>query len=347
MKKLPRTRYQGSKNKLLEKIYEQIQSTIPQTRCVLDLFGGTSVVSLFLKSRGYTVYYNDIMKFNRSVAETLLNSCRNDLPTEEEIRSLFVRRDDIKYNNVVEECFRDVYFTETENRQLDTIIQNINTMPENVMKHVMLYLLIQACISKRPYNLFHRKNLGMRLQEVERSFGNKKTWDTPFVEHMIKFRNELYDCHFESTKKSEILTMSYNGIPRDTLTKVDTVYIDPPYFKTNKSNEDYISYYHFLEGLVQYDSWESLIDFQSMHRKFKGNVAKMYTIDNPTGMFTELICRYSNKNIVISYRLDGFPSIDYIMDELKKVKANVVVTKIDYKYALAKNPVQECIIIGY
>lgn len=345
--KLPRTRYQGSKNKLLEKIYEQIQSTIPQTRCVLDLFGGTSVVSLLLKSKGYTVYYNDIMKFNRSVAETLLNSCRNDLPTEDEIRSLFVRRDDIKYNNVVEEYFRDVYFTDAENRQLDIIIQNIDMMPENIEKHVLLYLLIQACISKRPYNLFHRKNLGMRLKEVKRSFGNKKTWDTPFVDHMIKFRNELYDCNLGSNTKSETLSLPYNGIPENILERVDTVYIDPPYFKTNKSNDDYISYYHFLEGLVQYDSWKDLIDFESLHRKFKGCVSEIYTIDNPIDMFTEIIHKYSNKNIVISYRLDGFPTIDYIMTELKKVKVNVVLTEIDYKYALAKKPVQECIIIGY
>jgi adenine-specific DNA-methyltransferase len=345
MLKLPKTRYQGSKNKLLDKIYEEIQSTIPQTNCILDLFGGTSIVSLFFKSKGYNVFYNDIMKFNTSVAQTLLNSSRTDLPTDEEIRGIFVKRE-TPYNNIVEKHFIDVYFTDIENKQLDIAIQNINTYLVNVKKDIMLYLLIQACISKRPYNLFHRKNLCMRLNEVKRTFGNKKTWDTSFVDHMIKFKKELYDCNLQSDY-CEILNLPYNQIPEKTLVKVDTVYIDPPYFTHNKPNDDYISYYHFLEGLIQYDTWESLIDFESLHRKFKGDVSSLYTLTNPTDMFTQIIEKFSDKNIVISYRSDGFPSIDYIINKLKQVKGNVVLRKIEYKYALAKKPVQECIIIAY
>ena len=42
------------------------------------------------------------------------------------------------------------------------------------------HALNQACLMKRPFNLFHRKNLYIRTANVERQFGNKTTWETPF-----------------------------------------------------------------------------------------------------------------------------------------------------------------------
>jgi adenine-specific DNA-methyltransferase len=44
---------------------------------------------------------------------------------------------------------------------------------------------------KRPFNLFHRKNLYLRFANVERSFGNKASWDTPFPVLFRKFVNEV------------------------------------------------------------------------------------------------------------------------------------------------------------
>lgn len=96
MLKLPKTRYQGSKTKLLEHIYQQIKINIPQCKCILELFGGTSIVSLFLKSKGF------IMKLNTYVAQCLLNSCRKDLSTDEEIRNVFIKSSSINYLNIVE-----------------------------------------------------------------------------------------------------------------------------------------------------------------------------------------------------------------------------------------------------
>ncbi len=49
-----------------------------------------------------------------------------------------------------------------------------------IKKAMFLWALFQSCISKRPYNLFHRKNLYVRTADVKRNFGNKTTWDKPF-----------------------------------------------------------------------------------------------------------------------------------------------------------------------
>jgi adenine-specific DNA-methyltransferase len=340
---LPKTRYQGSKTKLLEAIGKTLDN-IPDTKCVLDLFGGTGIVSLFLKTKGYNVIYNDIMKFNASVANTLLNT--TVLPSDEEVRMLFVRQDRIQYKNTIETCFHNIYFTDDENKQLDIVIQNINSILQDQTKHIMMYLLVQSCISKRPYNLFHRKNLEMRLKVVERSFGNLKTWNTTFIDHMLKFKKELATSVLDIGSRSEVVNEPYDCISRDIIDKVDTVYIDPPYFKSNKSNNDYILYYHFLEGLTHYDIWETLIDETSLNRKFKLDIESKYKLNDAKQMFLTIINMFSDKNIVISYRSDGFPPIDYIMTELRKVKTEVHLEKINYKYALSKNTVDECIIVA-
>ena len=73
---LPKTRYQGSKSKLIKEISLIIKKTLPQASSILDVFGGTGMVSLFLQQQGYSVIYNDIMKYNAWIANALLNPVR-------------------------------------------------------------------------------------------------------------------------------------------------------------------------------------------------------------------------------------------------------------------------------
>ena len=60
--RFPSTRYQGSKAKLAEWIWEKI-SDLDFTTC-LDAFGGTGAVSYRLKQAGKKVTYNDLLHFN-------------------------------------------------------------------------------------------------------------------------------------------------------------------------------------------------------------------------------------------------------------------------------------------
>jgi hypothetical protein len=52
---------------------------------------------------------------------------------------------------------------------------NIGELNNEYKRAIAYSALCQACLAKRPYNLFHRANLYMRTQDVERSFGNKTT----------------------------------------------------------------------------------------------------------------------------------------------------------------------------
>ena len=49
----------------------------------------------------------------------------------------------------------------------------------------------------------------------------------------------------------------------------DLVYLDPPYISSNGVVVNYRDFYHFLEGICNYDNWEEMIDFESKHRRLK------------------------------------------------------------------------------
>ena len=177
--RFPSTRYQGSKSKLVDWIWEQI-ADIDFSTC-LDAFGGTGTVAYKLKQIGKHVTYNDLLRFNYYFGKALVeNSSIHLNPNETDW--LLQRHSDITYPSFVQENFHDIYFTDEENNWIDQTIANIRQLSDPYKFSLAFFALCQACIIKRPYNLFHRKNLYIRFAEVERSFGNKVTWDKPFEE---------------------------------------------------------------------------------------------------------------------------------------------------------------------
>ncbi len=345
--KLPNTRYQGSKKKIINTIYELLSLHI-NPKHILDLFGGSSICSLYFQIKNIEVTYNDILKFNSINAYGLLDNDANNIPDEEDIYNIFIKNNNICYNTFIYDTFKDVYFTDDENSQLDVFRENIKNYNNNTVKqNIMYYLLFQSLISKRPYNLFHRKNLSMRTANVERNFGNKSTWDKPFVQHMLSYRKELLKLYAQkntvATGITHIINMPYNELTNDTLNNIDTVYIDPPYIKKNCKDSQYFDNYHFLEGFVG-ESWNTNIDYSTKHLKLK--TSSKYVIDNANQMFDNIINKYSNKNLIISYNSDSYPSILEIENKLKKKYTTVITKYIDYNYALSTRKSKEVLILA-
>ena len=59
-----------------------------------------------------------------------------------------------------------------------------------------------------------------------------------------------------------------------------------------------------------------------------------------------MIENFKDSKIVISYRDDGIPSIEELVELLKKFGKNVKVEKLGYQYVLSKKKLSEVLIIA-
>jgi adenine-specific DNA methylase len=209
---------------------------------------------------------------------------------------------------------------------------------------VALFALYQACIVKRPYNLFHRKNLYIRFADVERSFGNKASWDRPFPAWFRLFVMEANSAIFDNGRDNRALNLDALDVPG----MFDLVYIDTPYISSRGVAVDYLDFYHFLEGLTMYDDWAQYIDFSSKHRRFQRVDTDWTNKERITRAFDRLFARYNSSILVVSYRSDGIPSEAQLVRLLQCHKSDVRVEHYGrYKYALSTNgESREMLLIG-
>lgn len=338
--KFPSTRYQGSKLKYVDWIWYCVKDLPFET--VLDAFGGTGCVSFRMKQENKKVTYNDVLQFNSIIGKALIENEHQTIE-EYEIESLLKEHADISYPDFIERTFPDTYFTDDENHWLDVVVTNISRLSDPYKQSIALFALFQSCIIKRPYNLFHRKNLYIRTQDVKRSFGNKITWDTPFPVHFRKFIVEANNAIFSNGMQNQAINKNIFEIQ----SQYDLIYIDTPYVSEKGVGVDYLDFYHFLEGIVNYNNWDNLIDYKSKHKRLKLNGSDWTSAQKIEESFKRLINQFKNSILVISYRSDGIPSIEVIKEILIQNGKQVTIHESnEMKYVLSKKQSTEVLIIG-
>ena len=336
---LPSTRYQGSKYKIIKWIDYHTKDL--KFNSVLDAFGGTGCVGYMFKKNGKQIFYNDSLKFNHYIGlATIENS--GTILNDNDINSILKKQPNVKYPTFIYDTFHDIYFTDEENKWLDIVITNIRQIEDKYKQALAYYALFQACIIKRPYNLFHRKNLYIRTAEVKRSFGNKKTWDTPFEKHFRKFVKEGNNAVFDNKEKNKV----FHSDIFDLDIKSDLIYIDTPYISGKGVGVNYFDFYHFLEGIVFYDQWSNLIDEKSKHKKIKNGKNEWCNKGEIHQAFKKLFKKFKDSILVISYRDDGTPTINELIKMLEKHKKSIEVKKLEYKYVLSNGNSKEVLIIA-
>ncbi len=336
----PATRYQGSKYKILEWINYLTKDLTYES--VLDAFGGTGCVGYMFKKNGKQVFYNDSLKFNYYIGLALIENSKFIL-NKSNIDYILSKHPNINYQSFIYYNFHDIYFTDEEKKWLDFVIANIKSLKNKYKQALAYYALFQSCIIKRPYNLFHRKNLYIRTADVERSFGNKKTWDTAFENHFVKFVEAANNAVFSNIKKNRASCSDIFDLKNE---KPDLVYIDTPYISKNGIGVNYFDFYHFLEGMVNYNKWGDLIDHTSKNKKIKNGRNEWCNKNHIHQAFEKLFDKYRESVLVISYRDDGIPTIDELETMLKKIKKNIRVEKLNYKYVLSNSNSKEVLIIA-
>lgn len=342
---LPSTRFVGSKRQIAPWLHTQLKQL--EFDNALDVFGGTGSVSYLMKKLGKQVYFNDYMGFSQDLGRALIsnNTIKIDNSDLEKVSEKVPGK---SYENIIRDNFKGIYYTEKENEWLDVVIQNILDSYSGEKKCLLLASLYQACLAKRPFNLFHRKNLYMRLNDVERSFGNKKSWDASFEEKFREFANEYNNHVFDNGEDNEVIG-GFDGLnvpPQD----VELVYLDPPYISRKRSSgPNYLTYYHFLEGLRDYYNWEKKIDYTYKTNKFQldPEVSKWTHKTKIEQLLIDLIRKYSDSIIVLSYRQKGIPSISEIEDIFVSVTGDAPkIEQTNHSYALSSNNSSEVLFIS-
>lgn len=336
----PSTRYQGSKRRLVNWIWENARHL--QFESVLDVFGGTGAVSHMFKNAGKRVIYNDLLAFNYQIGLALIENANITL-ADKDLTLVLNDLPNITYPDFIQKSFEGIYFTPEENVWLDHVIYNINHQLNHPLKKALAnFALFQACLIKRPYNLFHRANLYMRTANVKRSFGNKITWDTPFEAHFRMFVAEANQAVFDNGQHNQSLQCDVLESPID----VDLVYIDPPYLNSKGVGVDYRSYYHFLEGITDYETWHTRIDYKSKHRRLLPQKSIWNSTATVNDAFELLIKRYQKSILLISYRDDGIPSKEQLKSLLMKHNKKVYEATQPKQYALAQKKSHEVLLIA-
>lgn len=333
----PTTRYQGSKRKILEWISQSVENL--QFETVLDAFGGSASVSYLFKALGKSVTYNDILTFNHFIGKALIEN-QNVLITEEDIEFILDFESIPNPDNFISKTFDGFYFTSDENVWLDNAIQRIEMLvtddqEETIIKRNMCYYAIfQACLRKRPFNLFHRKNLYLRTNDVKRNFGNKTTWEKSFEGEFRHFIKELNESIFDN----QLPCFSINESAFNLENNFDLVYFDIPYIKSAGSSEtsDYEKCYHFLEGMTDYKNWKDRIDYKSNNFRFIRRPENPFSTSRVKESIRQLFNNYQDSILVFSYKIGGLPSVEEIEDIMREFKPNVVIKSKHYKYALNK-----------
>ncbi|MFJ3059024.1 DNA adenine methylase [Herbaspirillum sp. NPDC087042] len=335
----PTTRFYGSKRRQLQWLHSELQNIGP-LGTALDAFGGTGTVTHLLRGLGWNVTYNDIFDFNLISARALFS--RRITPIEvKELQDLLDSV--IPFDGFITQTFDELFFTREENRWLDGFMRAISSGHE-LNADVWMFCLFQACLMKRPFNLFHRANLHLRHSTMPVDFGNRATWSKSFEHHMLNVFGE-WKRFFSNREQATTIATGCNAI--NVSGEFDLVYLDPPYFKKGRATETYVDRYHFLEGLSRFSEWPSLIDPSSPIR----SIAKPYREEWTTkadviSNVEKLFAQHPNSKFALSYVAGEQPSEESLFELFKSRFDKVRLSRRSFSRALSKKEFFEILIIG-
>lgn len=343
IERFPTTRYYGSKRKLLPWLFDSLKLLNFQT--VLDGFGGTGSVSMLFRAMRKDVVYHDAFRFNADIATATLTNF--DLIEGDKLDQFL--SEIAPSEGHVSTVFNGVFFTDAENQWIDGFMKRIGTSAfDKESKAVLMYLLYQACLKKRPFNLFHRSNLSIRTNStVKRSFGNATTWERSFVHHMSEGYQELKHMRDERLVSAKVLP---SGDVSDLPTGYDLVYLDPPYVSSSEraNRDNYWLRYHFLEGLSDYDRWLPRIVPSSKVRQMEEPLH--FTEWSKRKTFKEklfsLIEKHRSSIVVLSYVKSAYPDDVEIREFFEATFSHVSVHSTEHSHALSASKKRELLFVG-
>lgn len=333
----PPTRYMGSKNKLLKEIWNVASQFKFDT--AVDLFSGSGIVGYMFKAQNKRVISNDYMAMSACFTKAMVENNDTTLSNADALKLLEPKRESDRF---VETTFKDLYYSDDDNRLIDVLRTNIKALRNQYKKAIAMAALIRACTKKRPRGIF--TYTGMRYDDGRRDIhlGLREQ----FLEAVEAINGAVFDNHKENKSR--------NGDAMD-LQPVENslIYIDPPYYSQLGDNE-YVRRYHFVEGLAR--NWEGVeIQEHTQTKKFKSYPTPFSTRKGAADAFDHLFKKFKNNTLLVSYSSNSLPAQDEMVSIMSKYK-KVEVVPVDYKYSFGthahkvgdnNNDVQEYLFVGY
>ena len=339
MNKFPPTRYMGSKQKLLENIWNVASQF--KFNSVLDLFAGSGVVSYMFKTQGKQVFTNDYMAFSSTMGEALIENNTQKL-TKNDLNVLLAENTSI--DRFVSSTFKDLYFVDEDNEFIDLIRTNIHGLSNKKKKALAMSALIRACMKKRARGIFTYVGLDSRYDDGRRDL--TLSLREQFLEAVKVINNAVFNNGQDNKAK--------NVDAMDNKQKADLVYIDPPYYSPLSDNE-YVRRYHFVEGLAK--DWKDVdMQWHTKTKKFKSYPTPFSSQTGAKEAFDLLFKKHKDSILMVSYSSNSLPTKEEILDLLSKYKSNVDVIEINHRYSFGnqgdkvnnnKNKVEEYLFIAY
>jgi DNA adenine methylase len=336
--KYPPTRYMGSKNKLLEEIWAVASQFDFET--MVDLFSGSGVVGYMFKSHGKKVYSNDYMCMSATFTKAMIENNHMRLDNAD-IEKLF--KPQPTNDKFVESTFKGLYFTNEDNRLIDTVRANIKTFKNPYKRAIAMSALIRASFKKRPRGVF--TYVGHRYDD------GRKDLQKSFKEQIVQAVASINDSIFDNAKEN----YSRHGDAMEfNIKEKALVYIDPPYYSPLSDNE-YVRRYHFVEGLAR--NWEGVeIQEHTATKKFKSYPTPFSSRKGAAEAFDLLFKRFKDCILLVSYSSNSLPTLDEMVSLIAAYKSNVEVIPVDHKYSFGnqghkirdnKNTVKEYLFVGF
>lgn len=331
----PGTRYMGSKNKIIHEIWDILKDY--KFNSFFDAFAGSNVVGYFMKSMGKKLITNDFMTISYITAKAIIENSNVRLG-DNDVDFLLSNKNK---ENYISNTFKDLYFSDQDNRFLDKIRFNISLLDDEYKQAIALSSLVRACMKKRPRGIF--TFVGHRYDDGRNDI--KKSLKDHFIDNVAAFNNAVFD--------NDTHCKAHNSLTQKLNIKADLVYFDPPYFTPNSDN-DYVRRYHFVEGLAK--NWQGLeIQEHTKTKKFKSYRSPFSKKEEAYTAFENLIKQYKNSMIAISYSSNSLPTKEEMIEILRKYKNTVIVHEIDHLYSFGNqnhkagngfNRVKEYLFIG-
>ena len=333
----PPTRFMGSKSKLLSDIWKVASNF--KFESVLDLFSGSGIVGYMFKSQGKRVISNDYMAMSAVFTKAMVENNTIILPLTEARELLVEKRES---DHFVEKTFKGLYFSDEDNRLIDTLRTNIWGLDDEYKKAIALTALIRACTKKRPRGIF--TYTGERYNDGRRDL--LITLEQQFIEAVEAVNAAVFDNYRQNIS----IQGDAMNVPGE---RPDLVYIDPPYYSPLSDNE-YVRRYHFVEGLAR--DWKGVeIQEHTKTKKFKSYPTPFSTRNGAADAFDKLFEKYKDSILIVSYSSNSLPTQDEMVEIMRRYKEHVEVVPIDYIYSFGnqgtakthRNNVQEFLFVGF